>query len=70
MWLNVSDRALYLKAAEDFRSNPGQLGAYESEGHCVVLAGPGSGKTKILTVKLAKLLAEDVHNPRGVACIT
>lgn len=35
-----------------------------------MLAGPGSGKTKTLTVKLARLLAEDVQEPRGVACIT
>lgn len=66
----MSRSALYLKAAEDFRDNPGQLSAYESTGHCVVLAGPGSGKTKTLTVKLARMLAEDVHEPRGVACIT
>ena len=66
----MSESALYLKAAEDFRDNPGQLAAYESTGHCVVLAGPGSGKTKTLTVKLARILAEDVDPPRGVACIT
>lgn len=36
----------------------------------MVLAGPGSGKTKVLTVKLARMLAEDVRPPRGVACIT
>jgi DNA helicase-2/ATP-dependent DNA helicase PcrA len=35
-----------------------------------VLAGPGSGKTKTLTTKLARMLAEDVDEPRGVACIT
>jgi DNA helicase-2/ATP-dependent DNA helicase PcrA len=35
-----------------------------------VLAGPGSGKTKVLTVKLARLIAEDVAPPRGVACLT
>ena len=66
----MSKSALYLKAAEDFRDNPGQLGAYESTGHCVVLAGPGSGKTKMLTIKMARILAEDVNEPRGVACIT
>ncbi len=70
MWRIVSDRALYLRAAEDLRRNPGQWGAYNSEGNCVVLAGPGSGKTKTLTVKLARLLSEDVQEPRGVACIT
>lgn len=36
----------------------------------MVLAGPGSGKTKTLTIKLARILAEDVQEPRGVACIT
>ena len=66
----MSEATLYMKAAEDFRENPGQLDAYESAGHCVVLAGPGSGKTKTLTVKLARMLAEDVLEPRGVACIT
>lgn len=66
----MSESALYLKATEDFQDNPGQFGAYESTGHCVVLAGPGSGKTKTLTVKLARILAEDVHESRGVACIT
>jgi DNA helicase-2/ATP-dependent DNA helicase PcrA len=66
----VSDRKLYRRAAEDLRRNPGQWAAYNSSGHCVVLAGPGSGKTKTLTIKLARLLSEDVEAPRGVACIT
>ncbi|WP_367715877.1 ATP-dependent helicase [Nitratireductor sp. GISD-1A_MAKvit] len=70
MWWTVSSSALYLKAAEELRENDGQWAAYESEGHCVVLAGPGSGKTKTLTIKLARMLAEDVEDPRGLACIT
>ena len=69
-WLAVSDPALYLRAAADLRRNPGQWDAYNSTGHCVVLAGPGSGKTKTLTIKLARILAEDVGQPRGLACIT
>ena len=60
----------YLKACEEFQNNPGQLQAYDSKGNCVLLAGPGSGKTKTLTIKLARMLSEDVHPPRGVACIT
>ncbi len=67
---STNRRRTYREAAEDFRENPGQLQACESRGHCVVLAGPGSGKTKTLTAKIARILAEDVRPPRGIACIT
>lgn len=60
----------YLEAREELTENPGQWEFFESEGNCAVLAGPGSGKTKALTVKLASALAHDVDPPRGVACIT
>lgn len=66
----MSSNALYLDAAEELRPNAAQWQAYESTGHCIVLAGPGSGKTKTLTIKLARIVAEDVKPPRGVACIT
>ena len=59
----------YSQAVDDLRSNLGQWTAFESEGHCLVLAGPGSGKTKTLTIKMARLLRE-VRRPRGVACVT
>lgn len=60
----------YLQAAQLLRGNPGQWEAYESTSSCCVLAGPGSGKTKTLVTKLARVMAEDVRAPRGVACIT
>lgn len=60
----------YVSAAEELRENREQSQAYESKGNCVVLAGPGSGKTKTLTIKMARMLTEDVRPPRGVACIT
>ncbi len=47
--------AAYLAQAAELAGNPGQLAAYESRGHCVVLAGPGSGKTKTLVLKLARI---------------
>lgn len=60
----------YLEAAKQLRKNPGQWAAYEATGSICVLAGPGSGKTKTLVTKLARVVAEDVRAPRGVACIT
>ena len=66
----VRPSADYRNAVEELRENPGQWQAYNSQRHCVVLAGPGSGKTKTLTVKIAKLLIESVREPRGLACIT
>ncbi|WP_214346433.1 UvrD-helicase domain-containing protein [Pseudomonas congelans] len=53
----------YLAQAAELAGNSGQLAAYNSQGHCVVLAGPGSGKTKTLALKLARILAEDVQAP-------
>jgi DNA helicase-2/ATP-dependent DNA helicase PcrA len=60
----------YLKAAEELRDNPGQWTVYESRGNCVVLAGPGSGKTKVLTIKMTRMLSMDIVHPRGITCIT
>jgi DNA helicase-2/ATP-dependent DNA helicase PcrA len=62
--------AAYLAQAAELAGNAGQQAAYDSTRHCVVLAGPGSGKTKTLVLKLARIMAEDVRAPRGAACIT
>ncbi len=59
-----------LRAIDELSANPEQLAAVRETSHCVVLAGPGSGKTKTLTTAMARTLAEDVPDPRGVACIT
>lgn len=58
------------KALADLEKNAEQSAAVRETGHCVVLAGPGSGKTKTLTTAMARALIEDVIDPRGVACIT
>jgi ATP-dependent DNA helicase Rep/DNA helicase-2/ATP-dependent DNA helicase PcrA len=62
--------SLYAIAAESLKKNDEQFEAYESEGNCVVLAGPGAGKTKTMTIKLARLLEEEVRAPQRLACIT
>lgn len=62
--------APYITAAKELENNYGQWRAYNSTGHCVVFAGPGSGKTKVLTMKVARMLAEDLATHQGIACIT
>lgn len=52
------------------RLNPEQLAAVEYDDNTVVLAGPGSGKTDTIVLKVARLLHSEVPPPRGVACIT
>jgi DNA helicase II / ATP-dependent DNA helicase PcrA len=42
----------------------------ERTGHCIVKAGPGTGKTRTLVLKAATLLYEHVFPPRGIACVT
>lgn len=51
-------------------SDPLQRKAYETEDSTVVIAGPGSGKTTILTLKILKLLSANIKEPQGLACIT
>ena len=66
----VNPYPAYLEAAKLLLKNPGQIAAYESKGNCAILAGPGSGKTKTLTIKMARLLHEEIKPPQGIACIT
>jgi DNA helicase-2/ATP-dependent DNA helicase PcrA len=54
----------------DLRTNPRQWEAFTTEGNCVVLAPPGSGKTKLLTTRMAHDLLTRVPLPHGAACIT
>lgn len=60
----------YVEAAKDLEDNKEQLAAYNSKDNCVILAGPGSGKTKTITLKIARILEEDIKLPQKVACIT
>lgn len=62
--------AAYIEAAEELRENEGQWQAYESEENCAILAGPGSGKTKTITIKIARILEEEIRRPQRLACIT
>jgi DNA helicase II / ATP-dependent DNA helicase PcrA len=58
------------ESVAELRDNPEQWEAFLTEGHCVVLAPPGSGKTKLLATRAAYDLANRVPRPHGAACIT
>ncbi len=66
----MSNQKALTEALAELDRNPEQGIAVRERGHCVVLAGPGSGKTKTLTTAMARALIQDVVDPRGVACIT
>lgn len=55
---------------EELRTNARQWDAFSTDGHCVVLAPPGSGKTKLLTARLAEDLIKQIPEPHGAVCMT
>lgn len=54
---------------EDLRQNDRQWTAFTATGHVVVMAPPGSGKTKLLATRIAYDL-ESLPEPQGIAGIT
>lgn len=66
----MSDRHALSTALRELLPNNEQYAAANEQGHCVLIAGPGSGKTKTLTTAMARALMDDIADPRGVACIT
>src|SRR5438874_1011238 len=52
------------------RLNESQRKGVEFDGNVAVLAGPGSGKTATLVIKVAHLQTVTVVPPAGIACIT
>jgi DNA helicase-2/ATP-dependent DNA helicase PcrA len=61
---------LYSDCLNEIQENEKQWEAFQKVDHTVVIAGPGSGKTRVLAVKIAHLLREEITAPRGIACLT
>ncbi|MBA4025482.1 MAG: ATP-dependent helicase [Gordonia sp.] len=57
-------------AMDELRTNTPQWEAFKHDGHCAVLAPPGSGKTKLLVTKAVWLANNKIEPGRGLACIT
>lgn len=60
---------LFYTRLEQLNNDKMQSQALQSRGNTIVLAGPGSGKTSVLTLKATQLLNE-ISEPHGIACIT
>ena len=62
--------AYFEKKSQEISEDDMQFAAYKAVNNTVVIAGPGSGKTTVLTLKVMQLLAEMIYPPRGLACLT
>lgn len=58
------------RVIDALRGNAEQWQAFTNQGHTVVLAPPGSGKTQLLSARAAVDLLGTSRGPRGAACIT
>lgn len=62
--------SLFFHDLELIKRDKKQYEAYCSNNNSVILAGPGSGKTRILTLKAVTLAKSYIHKPSGLACIS
>lgn len=62
--------AYFEKKLQEISKDDMQFAAYKAVNNTVVIAGPGSGKTTVLTLKVMQLLTEMIYPPRGLACLT
>lgn len=62
--------AYFEKKLQEISKDDMQFAAYKAVNNTVIIAGPGSGKTTVLTLKVIQLLTEMIYPPRGLACLT
>jgi len=61
---------LFFQDLELIKKDDKQYEAYQSMNSSVIIAGPGSGKTRVLTLKAVTLAKSHIHKPSGLACIS
>ena len=61
---------LFFQDIELIKKDAKQFEAYQSMENSVIIAGPGSGKTRVLTLKTMTLAKSYIHKPCGLACIS
>lgn len=60
----------FIKDIELIKKDEKQHQAYQSMNNTAVIAGPGSGKTRVLALKAISLAKTEIHKPCGLACIS
>lgn len=66
---NYSNNSVYQEAIK--KLNPNQLEAVQStEGVVVINAGPGTGKSEVLSLRIANILSVTDTDPRNILCLT
>src|SRR5262249_10598793 len=70
--MSFDKRKLETKFREEYeRLNKQQRLAVDTiEGPVMVIAGPGTGKTKILATRIGKILLETDSYPQNILCLT
>ena len=69
----MADRKIYAEKYNEIYNNlnPQQKQAVDNiEGPVMVIAGPGTGKTQILSARIGKILLDTDTNPDNILCLT
>jgi len=61
---------LFFRDIDLIKRDEQQYDAYKSMVNTVLIAGPGSGKTKVLSLKAVTLAKSQINKPSGLACIS
>ncbi|MBZ4042584.1 UvrD-helicase domain-containing protein [Flavobacterium hibisci] len=62
--------SLFYQDLSLIEKDPNQFKAYRSMNNTVLIAGPGSGKTRVLSLKAVSLSKSHIRKPEGLACIS